>query len=135
MTSNVDLISVEVAVFSLPPILHPLLSFKVRDRQNNGNLLLAEKFVKEPVIALKRSSESACTKAEQKQVNAAFCIQCLDKFIGILDSLEVLFDSQLRFLESDGIEHLIGLAVECDGMFFPLQRTALHARRWGCYLL
>jgi hypothetical protein len=52
MTSDLDLIFVEVGMLSLPPVLHSPLSLEVRNRKDNGNLLLAEEFVKESVIAL-----------------------------------------------------------------------------------
>jgi len=64
MSSDLYLILVEGALVSVPPVLHPILSFKVRDRKNNGNLLLAEEFVKEPVIVLQRSSDSPGANAE-----------------------------------------------------------------------
>jgi hypothetical protein len=134
VTSDIDLIFVEVGMFSYPPVLHPLLSLEVRDRKNNRNLLLAEEFVKESVIALKHPRYSASAHAEQQQINTTLRFQFLDKPIGVLDGLKILLNSKLRFLESNGIKNGIGLAAEFDVIFLPLQRTALHAGRCVCYI-
>jgi hypothetical protein len=64
MTSDLYPVAVKRALVPLPPIFHPLLSFKVRDRKNNRNLLIPEEVVKEPVIVLQRSSHSASVNAE-----------------------------------------------------------------------
>jgi len=63
MTSDMDTVLAGGPVVSVPPIFHIMLSFEAGEDKNDWNLLLAKKFVDEPVVGFCGSSDPTLSHA------------------------------------------------------------------------
>ena len=83
MSDSTDLILLERLLVPVPPILHDVLVFQMRDDESEGYPTVTQNLGKQMVISLHRSGEPPGLDAKEEEINAISIAQGRNELLGL----------------------------------------------------